>query len=145
MQRSNHVLLSKQSLTNLAALGNNAVLPSCFCVPALGEHSSTCVLGTTPSCKTSENGFWDNSKTKQLSPPSPPSQNCLNSHTHAVTTFKGQPNLQLVIHENCCIKTAQAVCSLILKKVSGTKDHGEALLCRSCPLFHYLWRHKIPA
>lgn len=95
-------------------------------------------------CKTSENVFWDHSKTKQLPTISPIPK--LPKLSHAVTIFKGQPNLQLVIHDNCCIKTAQAVCGLILKKASGTVDQGawrNTSLEESVHYFIYLWRHKL--
>lgn len=120
MERSDHPLLYKQSLTNLAE--KNAVLLSDVIVSLPCESTPPPVLWGPLLSARLQRMVSEITLNQSNSPHYLPHPKTAQTLTHALTTFKGQPKLQLVIHEYCCNKTAQAVCIFILKKVSGTLD-----------------------
>lgn len=118
MERSNYPLLSKQPLTNLAALGKNAVLLSDV-VSLPWESISPPVLWAPLLSAGLQRMVSEITLRQSNSPHYLPHPKTAQTLTHL---SEGSLIFQLFIHENCCIKPAQAICSLILKKVNGTLD-----------------------
>lgn len=134
MQRSNHPLLSKQSLTNLAALGNNAVLLSDVIVSLPWESISPPVLWGPLFSARLQRMVSEITLKQSNSPLYLPHPNTAQSLTHTLSQLsKGSLIFSCLFMKTPALRLLKQSAAESSKQLLEfwIKDHGETLLWRS--------------